>query len=196
MKTIKNKVTNELIINKSRFITVLYPIFKEDDVKLKIENIKKEYRDATHYCYAYIIGSKEKCSDDKEPSGTAGRPILNVLKNNDITNILCIVIRYFGGIKLGSGGLIRAYSSSVNNALKICEFGILDKGYEITIEFDYDNIKMVDYILKDIPCNKTFDKKIVYQFSISNNNYNVIENLERYSKIINKKETDIIKSGN
>ena len=108
MKSIQKEITSEIIINKSRFITILTNINDIDKVKEKLEEIKKKYKDATHYCYAYIINNHEKCSDNGEPSGTAGMPILNVLKQNDLTNILCVVIRYFGGIKLGAGGLIRA----------------------------------------------------------------------------------------
>ena len=117
MKSIQTEITSEIIINKSRFITILTNINDIDKVKEKLEEIKKKYKDATHYCYAYIINNHEKCSDNGEPSGTAGMPILNVLKQNDLTNILCVVIRYFGGIKLGAGGLIRAYSTSASEAL-------------------------------------------------------------------------------
>ena len=117
MKSIKEEVINEIIINKSKFITVLTNINDINKIKEKLEDIKKTYKDATHYCYAYIINNHEKCSDNGEPSGTAGMPILNVLKQNNLTNILCVVIRYFGGIKLGAGGLIRAYSTSASEAL-------------------------------------------------------------------------------
>ena len=125
MKSIKEEITNEIIINKSRFITVLTNINDIDKVKEKLENIKKTYKDATHYCFAYIINNHEKCSDDGEPSGTAGMPILNVLKQNNLTNILCVVIRYFGGIKLGAGGLIRAYSTSASEALNKSSMAVL-----------------------------------------------------------------------
>ena len=143
MKTVKENIENEIIINKSRFITLLIKINNLDEIEKNLKEIKKKYKDATHYCYAYTIGNKEKCSDNGEPSGTAGIPILNVLKQNDLTNILCVVIRYFGGIKLGAGGLIRAYSTSASEALNKTNIVNLIKGYKIVIEFNYDNIKQI-----------------------------------------------------
>ena len=176
MKSIKKEITNEIIINKSRFITVLTNINDINNVKEKLENIKKEYKDATHYCYAYIINNHEKCSDNGEPSGTAGMPILNVLKQNNLTNILCVVIRYFGGIKLGAGGLIRAYSNSVSEALNKTTITNLVNGYNITIEFPYENIKQINYLLKNIDIKKSYKTNIIYNFSIDENKLKEIEN--------------------
>lgn len=189
MKSIKEKITNEIIINKSKFITVLEQINEIDEVQTKLKNIKKQYKDATHYCYAYIIQNHEKCSDDKEPSGTAGLPILNVLKQNNLTNVLCIVIRYFGGIKLGAGGLIRAYSTSASTALTKTTITNLVKGYNITIEFSYDNLKQIDYLLKDIQIKKDFNTNITYTFNIKEETLNKLENeLNKLSKIKLKKQ--------
>ena len=194
MKTITNEVVNEIIINKSRFITIVIPINKIEDVNTKINILKTIYKDANHYCFAYIIDSKEKCEDDKEPSGTAGLPILNILKNNDLTNILCVVIRYFGGVKLGAGGLVRAYSTSAKEAIKQAKLGTIENGYEIDIELEYDNMKKIDYFLKDLKIRKTFDEKIIYTFKITEKDYNNIKNIiTNYSKIINIKKTKIIK---
>ena len=184
MKSIKEEITNEIIINKSRFITVLTNINDIDKVKEKLENIKKTYKDATHYCFAYIINNHEKCSDNGEPSGTAGMPILNVLKQNNLTNILCVVIRYFGGIKLGAGGLIRAYSSSASEALNKANIVNLVKGYKIIIEFSYNNIKQIDYLLKNIQIKKDYSNNITYTFNIKEEKLNKIENeLSKFSKI-------------
>ena len=189
MKSIKEKVTNEIIINKSRFITILTNINGIDKAKEKLENIKKQYKDATHYCYAYIINNQEKCSDNGEPSGTAGMPILNVLKQNDLTNVLCVVIRYFGGIKLGAGGLIRAYSSSASEALNKATITTLVNGYNITIEFSYDNLKQIDYLLKNINIKKDYQTNITYNFNITETKFNQIENeLTKLSKIKLKKQ--------
>lgn len=189
MKSIKEKVTNEIIINKSRFITILTNINDIDKIKEKLGNIKKQYKDATHYCYAYIINNHEKCSDNGEPSGTAGMPILNVLKQNDLTNVLCIVIRYFGGIKLGAGGLIRAYSSSASEALNKATITTLVNGYNITIEFSYDNLKQIDYLLKNINIKKDYQTNITYNFNITETKFNQIENeLTKLSKIKLKKQ--------
>lgn len=184
MKSIKEEVINEIIINKSRFITILTNINNIDKVKEKLENIKKTYKDATHYCFAYIINNHEKCSDNGEPSGTAGMPILNVLKQNNLTNILCVVIRYFGGIKLGAGGLIRAYSTSASEALNKANIVNLVKGYKIIIEFSYDNIKQIDYLLKNIQIKKDYTNNITYTFKIKEEKLNKIENeLSKLSKI-------------
>lgn len=176
MKSVKENITNEIIINKSRFITVLMKINNIDEIKNKLESIKKTYKDATHYCYAYIIDGKEKCSDNGEPSGTAGIPILNVLKQNNLTNIICIVIRYFGGIKLGAGGLIRAYSTSTSEALNKANIVNLVKGYNLTIEFPYENLKQIDYLLKNIDIHKNYQTNITYNFNIEENKFKQIEN--------------------
>ena len=192
MNTIKKEITNEIIINKSKFITILTNISSKEEIITKINNIKKEYKDATHYCYAYIIDNQEKCSDDKEPSGTAGLPILNVLKQNNLTNILCVVIRYFGGIKLGAGGLIRAYSSSVSEALNKTQITPLTKGYNIIIEFPYENLKQINYLLKDYKIYKDFGNKITYSFNIEKKKYINIENqLKKLSNIKTKKPITI-----
>lgn len=189
MKTVKENIENEIIINKSRFITLLIKINNLDEIEKNLKEIKKKYKDATHYCYAYIIGNKEKCSDNGEPSGTAGMPILNVLKQNDLTNILCVVIRYFGGIKLGAGGLIRAYSTSASEALNKTNIINLIKGYKIVIEFNYDNIKQINYLLKDIQIKKEYGNTITYTFNIKEDSLNKIENeLSKISKIKLKKE--------
>ena len=189
MKSIKEEVINEIIINKSKFITVLTNINDINKIKEKLEDIKKTYKDATHYCYAYIINNHEKCSDNGEPSGTAGMPILNVLKQNNLTNILCVIIRYFGGIKLGAGGLIRAYSTSASEALNKASITNLVNGYNITIEFPYDNLKQIDYLLKNIDIKKTYETSIKYTFNIEKEKFNQIENeLTKLSKIKLKKQ--------
>lgn len=188
MKSVKEETKNEIIINKSKFITIVTNVHNQEHVKEKLLEIKKTYKDATHYCYAYIINSKEKCSDDGEPSGTAGMPILNVLKKNNLTNTLCVVIRYFGGIKLGAGGLIRAYSTSVSEALNKANITNLVNGYNITIEFPYDNLKQIDYLLKNIDIKKDYQTNITYNFNIKEETFNKIQNeLTKLSKIKLKK---------
>ena len=128
MKTITEIKTNEIIIHKSKFITIITPINSKEEITKILNKVKKEYKDATHYCFAYIIDSEEKCDDNGEPSGTAGLPILKVLKINNLTNVLCLVVRYFGGIKLGAGGLIRAYSTSASEALNKCTIKDIKSG--------------------------------------------------------------------
>lgn len=185
MKTILIDSTNELIIKNSKFITVLKQINDNTDVNSIIDNIKKEYPKATHYCYGYITENKKKSSDDGEPGGTAGTPILNVLEKEDIINILVIVIRYFGGIKLGAGGLVRAYSKSVKEALSNTKLIELTTGYKVEIIFDYNNKKDIDYKLKNYEIiNEEYLDKIKYTILIPKEDINNIENYNY--KIINK----------
>lgn len=119
--SIKQAHTSEIVIKKSKFICYLLPIINEDDFQQKLAEIKKVHYKATHHCYAYILAedqSIQKSSDDGEPKGTAGLPILEVLKMNQLTYVMAVVVRYYGGIKLGAGGLIRAYTSSVSQGLE------------------------------------------------------------------------------
>lgn len=137
---------DEIVINKSRFITKAYPISSEEEANNIIKELKKEHYKANHVCSAWILATdpvQQKASDDGEPSGTAGKPILEVLKRNDLRNVLVCVIRYFGGIKLGAGGLIRAYSEScsnvINNAVKVRSE--VNSIIEIEIEYSsYQNL--------------------------------------------------------
>lgn len=188
MKSISGEIINEIIINKSRFIAVLCNVNSKDDVNDKLKFYKDKYKDATHYCFAYIIGGYSKCSDDGEPSGTAGMPILNVLSSNDLTNVLCVVIRYFGGVKLGAGGLVRAYSKSVSEVLSCTDIVSLVSGFDIIIEFTYENIKQIDYLLKDIDVIKQFDDNIIYSFKISESAFLEIESVLSAKANILKKE--------
>ncbi len=172
MFVIKNDCTNEIIIKNSRFITFLIKINNLEQIQFNLEKLKKDYPKATHYCYAYIINDIKKASDDKEPSGTAGIPILNVLEKENLTNILCVVIRYFGGIKLGAGGLVRAYNKSVVTALDKVDKISLVSGFKLIIEFDYANEKELNYLLNDSTIiNKEFQDKIKYTILVDNITY-------------------------
>ncbi len=122
MKTISREYIGSSEVLSSKFITIIFPL---DDVSLfkeKLDSIKKEYKKATHYVYAYRCNTLSKSSDDKEPSGTAGHPILDLLYKRDVDNVGVIVVRYYGGRKLGSGRLLRTYVSCVNDLLNQCEF--------------------------------------------------------------------------
>lgn len=172
MFTVKEKTKNEIIINKSRFITLVYNVKSILEVNNTLKEIKNEYDDATHLPYAYIIGNIKRFNDDGEPSHTAGMPILNVLENKELNNILVVVVRYFGGIKLGAGGLTRAYSSSTSEAIKDDNIIPLKKILKKRIEFEYSKIKEVDYILKDFNITyKEFDVNAIYEFEYEENNY-------------------------
>lgn len=194
MKTIKNDIKDELIINKSKFITILKRIDDVNKISDAIINIKEEHEGATHYCYAFIIGEYKKCSDDGEPSKTAGMPILNVLEKENLSNVLCLVIRYYGGIKLGTGGLVRAYTNSVTNALEKAKIDNLVNGLELTLTFNYDNTKTIDYILKNAFIKeKEYNEEVTYKVDITFEEYDLIkEQLEMFANTIYKKENVFI----
>ncbi len=167
MYTISNNYKKEIIIKNSRFIALLYKIGDASDVSSILDKIKIEYPDATHYCYGYATGSTKKGSDDGEPSGTAGVPILKVIEANNLDNVLCVVVRYFGGIKLGANGLIRAYTKAVASGIQEAGIKELISGMLIQITFNYDRIKEVDYLLKDVTINdKQFDSLVTYMVSV------------------------------
>ncbi len=143
--SIQNKIINTLEINKSKFKTYLFPIASIEDFQTQYETIKKDHSKANHHCSAYIFGLNQhhqKANDDGEPSGTAGYPMLEVLKQNDLTNIGTVVVRYFGGIKLGSGGLIRAYSSSVSEALHEAQItaNVIQEIYSLMLPYQNNDI--------------------------------------------------------
>ena len=177
MKTILNDYISEIEINKSRFITLLYKISSVDEVKEKLEITKEKYKDATHYCYAYVVDDNKKSSDDGEPGGTAGVPIMEVLLKNDLNYVLCVVVRYFGGIKLGAGGLVRAYSKSVSSSLIEENIVSLVPGYEVGFEISYDNQKNIDYMLKDIKVEKEYLNTIKYKVYIPKDKIHLLDNI-------------------
>ena len=149
MKTIINKEIYETTIKNSKFIGIIIPIESTNDIKDNLNKIKDEYKNATHYCYAYKLINTKGFSDDREPNKTAGIPILNVIEGNNLVNVLVIVIRYFGGIKLGPGGLIRAYSNTCKEVIKKCTKIDLIKGLEVSISFNYSNEKEISHLLKN-----------------------------------------------
>ena len=115
------KLLNEYIleIKKSKFIGYYYQVESIEEIETILENLKKEHKKAKHFPYAYKINGQIKKSDDKEPSGTAGMPILNIIDRNNLNYALIVIVRYFGGIKLGAGGLLRAYSNTAKECIKI-----------------------------------------------------------------------------
>ena len=196
MYTILNNCNNKLVVKNSIFISLIYRINNIDEVESILKEVKNNYKDATHYCYAYIIDNNYKVFDDKEPAGTAGLPILQVLKNNNLNYVLAIVVRYFGGIKLGSSGLVRAYTKSITKVLDKNNIVPLVDGYNLIIEFNYNLIKDLDYLLNDsIINNKEFNNMIRYDIDIDNNTYNKLI-LVSDINIIEKTSKKIIKISN
>ena len=184
MKTIDSIFTNEIIIKNSRFITILFPIH-DDNISEIINQVKIDYPKATHYCYAYITECHQKASDDGEPGGTAGLPMLNVLIKEEMINVLAVTIRYFGGIKLGAGGLVRAYTKSVKEAINNTLIIPVEKGYRISIKVMYNEQKTLDYLLKDFEVlGKNFDEDVTYTLLIPKDKLNI---LDSYSyKVLNE----------
>lgn len=169
MLSISSNVSNEIVINKSRFITFLYRVDSLDAIKEYIDELSIKYKDSTHICYAYILDNVKRFNDDGEPGGTAGMPILNVLENNSLDHVLCCVVRYFGGIKLGAGGLVRAYSSSCSEIVLKSSIVSLIPGKICSISFNYDNTKIIDNLLKDMIISKEYDSNVSYTFKVDLN---------------------------
>ena len=140
----------EIIEKKSRFIATIQRAESEEEAVSFINAMKKKYWDATHNCSAFVVGEKQmlqRCSDDGEPSGTAGRPMLDVLLGEKVCNIVVVVTRYFGGTLLGTGGLVRAYSKAVQEGLRNCKIIEKRQGYLLAIKTDYTGIGKIQYIL-------------------------------------------------
>lgn len=187
MYSIKNNNKYEETIKYSKFISLIYKVYTKEEVKEYLNKAKESYPSATHYCYGYVIDNDIKSSDDNEPSKTAGIPILNQIINNKLNYTLIIVVRYFGGVKLGVGPLTRAYAKVAREVITPNNIITLTKGYDINITFTYNDIKNIDYLLKDsYIINKTFKDKITYNVIISKdildklNNYNITINKETY----------------
>jgi len=175
---------NMIIVKNSKFICILRHVDSINDIDDIFNYVKDKYKDATHYCYAYIINNISKCSDDGEPSGTAGIPMLEVLKKNNLNNVLCIVVRYFGKILLGASGLVRAYSNAVTECL-YNHIIKLEPGYNILLKFNYNNLKQIDYFLKNsIILNKKFEKNVIYLVNVTKDIYDNLVNSNLCDDII------------
>lgn len=139
----------ELVEKKSRFIATVEPVENEEQALSFIEGLRKKYWDASHNCYAYVIGSRNetaRCSDDGEPAQTAGRPMLDVLLGEGVHNVAVVVTRYFGGTLLGTGGLVRAYAKAVQEGLAGCEIVTKETCHKLEICSDYTALGKIQYI--------------------------------------------------
>ncbi|APJ03084.1 IMPACT family protein [Silvanigrella aquatica] len=171
-KTLAINSTSEIVIEKSKFIATLKRVTNEDEVSFFFSQIKKKYWDATHNCTAHILTSGiVRSSDDGEPSGTAGKPILECLKKTDLKNVAVVITRYFGGIKLGSGGLIRAYTAATQNGIKYS--GIVEfkshQSFVLSIEYSQwdklENFLKINKIKYEKP---NFTDKVTVKFFTQN----------------------------
>ncbi len=183
-KTINKNISAEIVEKKSKFIANLFYVETVEEAEEKIKEIKKKYFDARHNCYAFSVFTKDgiinRFSDDGEPSGTAGSPMLNVLNSKGLTNVLVIVTRYFGGILLGTGGLVRAYTGAMQEALSEIEEIYKDLGLEVKIQTIYPDLEKLKYYLKQ------------KEIEIINVLYN--ENVEVILNITREKYNDLLKS--
>lgn len=184
MNTIKKEVKTIYEINKSRFITNIKPVKSVNEAKSFFLNIKKEFNDATHNVTVYIIdktGEAGHYNDDGEPSGTAGLPVLDVFRKNEITNFACVVTRYFGGIKLGAGGLVRAYSTAASLALKEAQICEIIEYITLEIELNYPYLDIIENRLKNIEIiSREFSTNVKLIIKIPQNNFEEIKNMLVY----------------
>lgn len=183
--TIGEKAEIEIIINRSRFIARAFPIADEEEALLYLEQIREEFPDATHHCYAYVLGrgsTIQRFDDDGEPGGTAGMPILQVILQQGVENVLVVVTRYFGGIKLGAGGLVRAYSKSAAEVLQKAgkkEMTLSNRG---TVSVDYSLWGSLEYFLRqkgveilDIDYKENVTVKVITQMDWKNFSNMIVE---------------------
>lgn len=193
-KTIEKENSAEIVEKKSRFIANIYNVESKEEAEEKIKQIKKKYYDAKHHCFAFSIieenGITQKSSDDGEPSGTAGAPILNIIKSNNLQNVVIVVTRYFGGILLGTGGLTRAYSEAAGKVVEQSELIQKEPGMEVELEIDYnDNEKFKYYCQKNnINIIKIeYTENILYKIELNEKEYKKIEEINK----TNNKQLDI-----
>lgn len=165
--TIKENIQTEIVVKKSKFICNLIKAETQEEAENILKQVKKRYYDARHNCVAYRVMEDEriieKASDDGEPSGTAGGPMLNILQKNNLCNVIAIVTRYFGGVLLGTGGLVRSYSDVTLNAIKISEKIEKTIGIEAEIEIEYNNLENFKYYCK---INNIFIENFSYSNTI------------------------------
>ena len=197
MKTIEKAVQSEINIKKSQFICSLFPTKSKKESKEIIQKLNQQYHDATHNCTAYITNDGEGYDDNGEPGGTAGKPMINALRKNDLHNVTAVVTRYFGGIKLGAGGLVRAYSKSVLEAIEASEIIEVEYYDVYNITFDYSDLKDIEREIRNSKLTiiqKDFGEKISYDL-VSKNNKNIKEIFEKFhNKIkVNFKNKQVLK---
>lgn len=179
---LKEETVNTIVIEKSKFICYMKHVETERDFKDYLNIIKKKHYDSDHVCSGYISNNIKRSNDDGEPSGTAGMPILNALENNNLNEMCALVVRYFGGIKLGTGGLIRAYSSAVNECIKAGTLVEKIEYQKYSISLPYDIANKVEHFIKNntILLHTSYDEYVTYEFVV--NNQKILEIINEYTK--------------
>lgn len=168
--TIRHECRHEITIKRSRFIAYLIPITGRDDATMVLERLRKEYWDAVHHCYAYRVGEhglEYRMSDDGEPSGTAGKPILFALQQHRLTNVICVVVRYFGGVKLGVGPLARAYADSVKEVIALASLSPIVPTEQIAVFCSYDDVSRVIDLLTEAEAQFTISYTEAVRFDVT-----------------------------
>lgn len=180
-KTVLEGGTGEITEKKSRFIATVRPVKTEEEALAFLEEMKKKYWDARHNCFVYSVGLNReytRCSDDGEPSGTAGRPMLDVILGEDIYNVAVVVTRYLGGVLLGTGGLVRAYSKAVQEGLAASRIIEKRRGIALKVTTDYTGIGKIQYIAgeRNIPIlNSEYTDKVVLELLIPSEDVDAVQ---------------------
>lgn len=168
--TIRHECRHEITIKRSRFIAYLIPIQLRDDATMVLERLRKEHWDAVHHCYAYRIGEhglEYRMSDDGEPSGTAGKPILFALQQHRLTNVICVVVRYFGGVKLGVGPLARAYADSAKEVIALSTLSPIVPTEQYAVFCSYDDVSRVIDLLTEADAQFTVSYTDAVRFDVT-----------------------------
>lgn len=184
--TIEKQETSELVEKKSKFIANIFYVSTIEEAESKLEQVRKKYHDARHNCYAYRVLNGEnvidRSSDDGEPSGTAGAPMLNILKKENLCNVLVVVTRYFGGILLGTGGLVRAYSQSTQNVIEKSNIIVKKEGYIAKIEVEYKELEKLKYFCKKKEINiinVDYLENVIVELEFKKEEKEIFENKEK-----------------
>lgn len=167
-KTILGEYTAEYVVERSRFIAVAKGVTSVDEATAFVAERSKKFYDATHNCFAYSVGGAKKYSDDGEPSGTAGKPILNVIEQKNFENVVIVVTRYFGGVKLGAGGLVRAYSNAAAAVADIAQTAEIVRATEVDLVLPFTLYKQADRLLDRYALDKktTFDTDVRVRLTV------------------------------
>jgi len=163
MKSLVRKIEKELIVDKSRFIAVLFPLASESDVKRLLDALRKEHPDARHIPYAYRYGEKSRASDDGEPSGSAGRPLLDLLMKKELDQVLLVVVRYFGGVLLGAGRLLRTFSLAGKDVIAIADWADLVDFHIYRVVLSYENFENLKHLARETDamlCDIVYNDKV------------------------------------
>jgi len=180
MKSIKEQIISKEIISKSKFINYLIPVSNLEETTSKLNELRKLYNDASHHCFAYILGNNQeiqKYSDDGEPSKTAGLPILEVMKKHNLTNVLSVTIRYYGGTNLGAGGLTRAYTRSCATSVSKSTFTSLTNYTHLSVTISFDHIGHVEKYIRDNfeLINTTYDNSVNYLVNVESSKASIFK---------------------